>query len=727
MSKKHRKNGARTKKATSAYKRKLEAQRAASASVRGAGSPQKTKERKGSRVRTVIICSLAAVIFAALVFCAAAMLALTSRITVEVGEAPDISRLDGPLGSMICTYHDSADSVDTSEIAERRLGCEFYGFIRRDIVVSVRDTVSPELLTRSVVAGLGEELVAEDFVVLCEDRTDVILSVSGNIPSTGAAGEHTVIVCATDEGGNTTQKSATLTVLGERVVVDIEYGTTAREAAAICAERISHPVSYRDIDVSECADSRIVVTDDGVAYVFTLSVCDTTPPTAKVSSIDAALGASIRASDLVYEIDDESSVEAFFEETMIFSEAESYDCTVILTDEWGNSSKYSATVELHDIKTEITVEAGSTEEEIELLVLGEPTDDEPDERTLSLDFGDSFNTGALGEQTILALGEYSAIPITLTVVDTVPPELTLRDSVAFIGQKVLPELLVSECKDATEVTLSFESEPRTDDEDAFLVTVIAEDAAGNRAEASANLIVTVDEEPPVIYGTSTVYSNVGETVSVSSFSEGVYAVDNADGIVEVTVDSSRVDMSTAGTYFVYYSARDKSGNVGYATSAVIVDPITRDTVDSLADGILSRILTDGMTERERARAIYDWCRTNIAYSARTGYLIGRFVDGAYYGLHARSGNCYVYYSVAATMLTRAGFENIEIKRNSETNPHYWNLVKIDGAWYHLDTCPHYKEYPLESFLLTDSEMRDYSENECIGYYDFDASLYPSTP
>ena len=68
-----------------------------------------------------------------------------------------------------------------------------------------------------------------------------------------------------------------------------------------------------------------------------------------------------------------------------------------------------------------------------------------------------------------------------------------------------------------------------------------------------------------------------------------------------------------------------------------------------------------------------------------------------------------------------------VQRNDPNKPHYWNLVKVDGNWYHFDTCPHYADYPLTSFLLTDAEVAYYSTYQAVGYYSFDSSLYPATP
>ena len=107
--------------------------------------------------------------------------------------------------------------------------------------------------------------------------------------------------------------------------------------------------------------------------------------------------------------------------------------------------------------------------------------------------------------------------------------------------------------------------------------------------------------------------------------------------------------------------------------------------------------------------------------------MGQFEKAAYSGLTTGAGNCYVYYAVASALLTRCGIENQMIERDSVTSPHYWNLVKVGGSWYHFDTCPHHEGCELYSFLLTDSQVAEYSQNVDPGYYSFDASRYPATP
>lgn len=231
-----------------------------------------------------------------------------------------------------------------------------------------------------------------------------------------------------------------------------------------------------------------------------------------------------------------------------------------------------------------------------------------------------------------------------------------------------------------------------------------------------------DTEPPVLYGVSDKTVYVGETVS---YTRGVSAWDNRDGAVQVRADASGVNLRAEGSYPVIYTATDAAGNTATKTVTFTVRVVNTDAVNAMADDVLTTILRDGMTQWERARAIYDWVVTHMSYTAYADKTDP--VAAAYYGFRNGRGDCFVYYAVSRFLLTRAGFENLEIQRDNPEKPHFWNLVNYAGNWYHFDTCPHYAGHPLTCFLLTDAEVKAYSENHVQDYYSFDASLYPATP
>ena len=124
----------------------------------------------------------------------------------------------------------------------------------------------------------------------------------------------------------------------------------------------------------------------------------------------------------------------------------------------------------------------------------------------------------------------------------------------------------------------------------------------------------------MISGVKNLSAYEGDTISYRS---GVTAYDETDGTVIVYVNSKNVNTSVAGTYTVTYTAYDTSGNAATASAKVTIKPVTQSTLDSLADEILSVIITGSMTEREKAKAIYDWCCENLKYSTVTSYTLDR--------------------------------------------------------------------------------------------------------
>ena len=150
-----------------------------------------------------------------------------------------------------------------------------------------------------------------------------------------------------------------------------------------------------------------------------------------------------------------------------------------------------------------------------------------------------------------------------------------------------------------------------------------------------------------------------------------------------------------------------------------------EAVNQLADDALATIIKTGMTNREKAQAIYKYIQSHVGYISFSEK--GDYIRAAYEGLATGKGDCYVYASVAKVMLTRAGITNMDIERIPEGDSmHYWNLVDIgDGhGWYHFDTTP--RKDKTKFFLWDDASIKAYSDahNNCHNY---DRSLYPDIP
>lgn len=128
-------------------------------------------------------------------------------------------------------------------------------------------------------------------------------------------------------------------------------------------------------------------------------------------------------------------------------------------------------------------------------------------------------------------------------------------------------------------------------------------------------------------------------------------------------------------------------------------------VKSKVKSILSQIITSDMTEGQRIKEINSYICKNVAYDTTyTNY-------SAYEGLIGSGKTvCQGYALLAYRMLTEAGIEARIIKGNAGGGAHAWNMVKVSGVWYHLDTTwndpiPDSANRALENYsLLSDAKI-----------------------
>ncbi len=245
-------------------------------------------------------------------------------------------------------------------------------------------------------------------------------------------------------------------------------------------------------------------------------------------------------------------------------------------------------------------------------------------------------------------------------------------------------------------------------------------AIGDPVQKVYAATVVPDTEPPVITGVRDQKILVGEGIS---YKKGVLAADVQDGFLEFSVDTGGADNNVPGVYTITYSAQDAAGNVTTETCTltVVAEDYNEDTVNQMADAVLASILKEGMTQREKLTAIYNWTRTHIKYVHNSEKY--SYVKGAYEGLHDRKGDCYVYFATAKALLNRAGIENKDIEKlPGYKTRHYWNLVNIGEGWYHFDTCP--RKGGGNFNYISDDKLMAYSAKHGNSHI-YDPTLYPA--
>ena len=315
---------------------------------------------------------------------------------------------------------------------------------------------------------------------------------------------------------------------------------------------------------------------------------------------------------------------------------------------------------------------------------------------------------------------------TLAVRDTVAPTGEARNIDGKTGEIRTAEDFIVWSEDVTEVTPHFVATPDFEKEGTREVELFLEDEGGNRTYLSAEMTLYDPDIRPKLCGLEDKTIYTGESVA---YRPGVTVEDVMDPDVQFTIDNSRVNLDQPGDYTVIYTATDRYGRTGSDTIQVhVVEPPENYAdmlqVEALADQVLSELLYDGMTDIEKAFAIYVWVRKNVPWNgART---VRDEVEEALEGLQGHSGDCYTHMVTCKKLLDKAGIENIQIERWPGPGKHYWLMVKIDGEWYHMDPSPIYTHKHI-GFLETDIEVERFSLTVRPNYYAFDHDKYPATP
>lgn len=396
-----------------------------------------------------------------------------------------------------------------------------------------------------------------------------------------------------------------------------------------------------------------------------LTVEDTTPPEAEfIPWLQKTPDYTPDPYDFVASYYDLSDVTVYFTENVeIMSDYEDQHFTVVVEDAYGNAVSQMCTLSIVWMKSEYTMELGTSLCREDLLY-----DSERDGNKIAQGDIDVVNESGAGEYTVASLVDGSVCQV--HVVDTTPPELSVTDLSVFKGEKVTVDDFVESCSDISgDVEVRLVTEPDINTLGRQSMTIVATDVNGNTTTVTATLAVVQDKKPPVIKGLTTL--SIAKH-AVPDYLAGVSAIDAADGACEVTYDDSGVDLATAGTYYVTYTSKDKDGNIATSKRTIVVGHDQADT-DALVDSIAAGLGSDPETIR-------DYVRNTIKYSHNDGG-----ADPVWYGFTNKSGNCLVHALCLQSLLTRKGYETQLIWVTDRS--HYWLIIHLDGKWRHIDATP----------------------------------------
>lgn len=344
-----------------------------------------------------------------------------------------------------------------------------------------------------------------------------------------------------------------------------------------------------------------------------------------------------------------------------------------------------------------------------------------------------------GTYTVQVKFGEKSYPFALTVQDTKPPIGKIKEKLTFCTNQELTmdDFLIS-YEDASDVTVKFSELPDTTSNGTKTTQIVLTDAYDNVSILPVSYTITGDDTPPILTGCVDLTTIIGVPLS---YTHNVTATDNKDGELEYTITlSDDFNFNAEGQYTIRYDAEDAAGNSVSETVRLNVLPADTDLTKIpnemymlmgyyIVDEMLKNAPED-MDEQELAYKCYRYVQDHMYFvdnNEEYEDLDTQWMYPAALAIRQKYGDCRNYYGFARLLYTCAGLENIMVfhPANYEgADRHWWNMVKISGAWYHCDPTP--RVAISDFFMKTDEWMDAYSarNGNC---FKRDKSLYPATP
>lgn len=453
------------------------------------------------------------------------------------------------------------------------------------------------------------------------------------------------------------------------------------------------------IDLNQVGTTALILRHGKQEQTVTLTVQDTVAPTAQITP---AYVTSIHdiptATELVRGVEDEDQVRIYYEKAPVVPlDYSDVTVNVIVEDGSGNQTIRSCVISYRWMQESYTLELGETLTKDMLLL-------NPQRDQVLLDQAqlDAVNGSDVGEYTLTGTVGGTTQSCTVTVQDTKGPELVLKPVQRYPGREARLEDFISSVTDVSEVKeVRLVSQFDVNTKGKYEVTIEAEDIHGNVAAGTTTLWVTNDMAAPVISGKMNAMTV--EKHSEPDFLAGISAKDRIDGACEVVCDTSKLDLHTAGTYYITYTAADSSGNVATVKRKVTVNHDAEDTAALVKE--IAATLSDDVEQ------IRDYVRDQIYYTSSWGG-----DDPIWHGFTTKGGNCYVHALCLQALLEEKGYETQLIWVTNRS--HYWVIVKLPEGWRHVDGTPLY--YHGIYSLMTDEQRA-----ETLRGRNWDRSAWPA--
>lgn len=422
------------------------------------------------------------------------------------------------------------------------------------------------------------------------------------------------------------------------------------------------------IDYTKTGEYEVELKYENINQKVFLYIVDTTAPIVEFQDVDKYVDYELNAEDFIKSKTDLSEMMASIVNPPEIGRIGTYEITVEVRDSSNNVTSDVCRLNISRVKKEVNLELGDKLTKKDILL-----NYKEDKDSIKQSDIDKINKAGVGEYEIVSEIDGAKETIKVIIKDTKAPELKLKEVTIYEGEEGLKKSdFISSVKDASEeVTTTLKTKIDYSKTGMQEIVITAEDESGNKTEKKTTLTIKKDTDGPVFYGLSNMSVQKNSSVNYKS---GVSAVDARDGSCKFSVDSSKVNLSKAGTYYIKYTAKDTKGNSTTANRKIVVNHNQEDTNNKFNEFYNSNLAGKSVA------SMVSTIKNKIWYDSSWG---GN--DPVWYGLTNYSGNCYVHALLVQKALNKAGITNRLIYTTDRT--HYWNLVYQNGKWRHYDSTP----------------------------------------
>lgn len=233
------------------------------------------------------------------------------------------------------------------------------------------------------------------------------------------------------------------------------------------------------------------------------------------------------------------------------------------------------------------------------------------------------------------------------------------------------------------------------------------DASNHHTKTVASLTATADSSlNPLKEQIRTAFQNRQTSFSIKYYGDLNNLTDKITKTVEEVLSEDEYLFYDYRNYRFTWNGKGNEATINF-TATFYQTKEQVDYVNKRVQEILAKIIKSSMNDHEKVKAVHDYVVSNVAYD--TTY--SQANNAPYFALTKGKTLCNGYAMLVYKMLEELDIPVRLISGKAGGDSHAWNLVQLDGKWYHLDVTwddptPDKKgQVTYDYYLLADDEIR----------------------